>query len=276
MPFQGFVWSEDQGLRDLGEFSPYAINDSGAMAGTCRFDTNPQACVLIDGVVQEVGPSEHGGFALDINEHGVVTGFAYRLANGGLAPYAFTWSASEGVRLLEPADADTSSACAINNHGTVAGDVAYNGPNSRINAALWQRQSPRILRGPDWTSGYGINDQGWVVGTISIAGTNPNRPLLWIPDHSLTELPAPAGLQRGFYAADINNSGQIVGTAYSSQETHAVMWKVSIGSALRIEHQTLVPHVGASTLASALRGPTMAMRPNFRSRSAAAAEQCGT
>jgi uncharacterized membrane protein len=235
-PSRGFIWNALTGLRDLGEFQPYAINAKGSVAGACyRQGIYPQPCVLIDGSLRRIEAGPTGGIALDVNNRDQVVGFAYRLGeDGGAGPEAFTWSSRDGVRILERGATDTTEAAAVNNSGAIAGTVAYNGTPTRsssVHAALWERRSFRHYPGPDWTMGSGINERGWSVGVLSRQG-GPNRPFMWADDFAL-ELPAPAGLE-GWYAADVNNAGWIVGAAYNaSGETHAVLWRVRRARAAR-------------------------------------------
>jgi len=226
----GFHWSDRTGLHDLGEFVPSAINDKGDIAGQCGQEL-PQPCVLIDGILHHIAV-EHYGLALDINNRGVVAGSVYRpVEDEGFAPQAFTWSLSEGLQLLPAGDASTTEAQAINKRGTVAGTAAFSPATpdpAFVQAAVWEKGSMDILAGSDWYAlGFGINDRGWIVGVVSRQnGTTPFRPLLWIPQSVALELPAPAGLD-GYYAADVTNSGLIVGAAYDDTGTHAVLWMVT-------------------------------------------------
>ena len=51
---KGFIWNERTGFRDLGEFSPNAVNENGDMAGTCVNEERGHIvpCALHDGVVR--------------------------------------------------------------------------------------------------------------------------------------------------------------------------------------------------------------------------------
>lgn len=225
-PERGYIWTAAGDRTDLDDFSPVRLNERGDIAGICdREGAMPQACVLIDGVLSRIGPSPYGGFALDINESGVVAGFAYRpVAGGGLAPYAFKWSAADGIRLLRDRDADTSSAHALNDGGVIAGDVAYNGANSRVQAAVWLTTSPTIAGGAHWSSANAINMRRQSAGTIWVAGRA--HPAVWIPGWPVQRLPVPAGLD-GWMASDINEAGFIVGTAYRTAghpAAHGILW----------------------------------------------------
>ena len=228
---RGFLWSERTGLHDLGDFVPYAINEKGDMAGECRQGNSfPQPCARIDGIVYQIG-IEQLGSALDINNRGVVAASIYHPdEEGGLAPAAFTWSLSRGLRLLDQGDTSTTEAAAINNGGDIAGTAGFVSAAPErgiVQAARWHKQSLELLAGSSWTSASGLNDRGWIVGVVWEGGSNPGaaRPLLWVPERFAIELPAPEGLE-GYYAADVTNSGLIVGAAYNETGIHAVLWIV--------------------------------------------------
>jgi hypothetical protein len=72
---------------------------------------------------------------------------------------------------------------------------------------------------------YDVNDAGTAVGFVETPGLRPAR---WSPDGTLTVLSLPEGSTFGF-AMGVNNMGQVVGTAGTSngpEETrHAVIWE---------------------------------------------------
>jgi hypothetical protein len=222
----GFSWSPSTGVEDLGNFFPYAVNNRGEMAGTCGEFT---PCAIIGGSLVEIAVGSDVAIAFDINDRGVVAGWMYGPPDeeGGRGSVAFTWSPRSGVIILDAADADDTTANAVNKHGVVAGSLTYNstiGVSSRINAATWTQGQPFILHGRDWTSARAINDRGWTAGSLSVGGSGPNLPMFWIPGQSPVQLPLSNGT--GGFATDINKSGQVVGYVYTSMGTmQAVLWR---------------------------------------------------
>jgi hypothetical protein len=87
----GFSWSAAIGLKDLGNFFPYAVNNRGEMAGTCGEST---PCAVIGGSVVEIPVDSDFAIAFDISDRGVVAGWMYGPVDeeGGRGPVAFTWS----------------------------------------------------------------------------------------------------------------------------------------------------------------------------------------
>jgi probable HAF family extracellular repeat protein len=71
----GFVWTEEDGMADLGSFSPTAINNAGVTVGS----VNSQACTWEAGVGAIPLPQlsgTTGGAPLDINDRGQIVGTA--------------------------------------------------------------------------------------------------------------------------------------------------------------------------------------------------------
>jgi hypothetical protein len=186
-------------------------------------------CAIVSGSLVEISVDSDFAIAFDINDRGVVAGWMYGPVDeeGGRGPVAFTWSLRGGPVVLDAADADNTTANAINKHGVVAGSVTYNstiGVGSRVNAVTWTQGQPFILHGSDWTSAGAINDRGWTAGSLSVGGSGPNLPMFWIPGQSPIQLPLSDGT--GGFATDINKSGQVVGYVYTSAGMmQAVLWR---------------------------------------------------
>jgi len=111
-----------------------------------------------------------------------------------------------------PGGLDHSGAYAINDDGRIAGES--HGLNGR-RPVFWEGSITPIDLGllPGTVEGgaSGINADGWVAGSCSIAW-NQARAFVWSPDFGLVDLGLPPGFA-SVYATDINARGQVVGTA---------------------------------------------------------------
>jgi probable HAF family extracellular repeat protein len=74
------------------------------------------------------------------------------------------------------------------------------------------------------TLGFGLNDQGHVVGSYAQCPTSDDEAFIWTAETGLITLPRPTGSQ-GARAHDINNSGQIVGHVEVNNRRHAMLWQ---------------------------------------------------
>lgn len=110
-------------------------------------------------------PSDNGGYANDINDNGWVVGCASGL-NGSRR--AFRWRNGTTEDLGTPGT--FGEARAINNSGIIAG---YYLTSSTSHAFVWDNGVMSDLGVS--CDAYGINDNGWVVGSSS------NRAVLWTP-----------------------------------------------------------------------------------------------
>lgn len=216
----GFVWSASDGLKDLGDFVPAAINNDGDMAGVCW--SNSQPCAMLDGVLTVVPTDPVGdGYATAINDKGVVAGF-YTIGNpedGDYGNRPFTWSHRDGLRTLSRGTAASANVAAINSRGMVVGTTNDQLWDYQSRATIWTgkqilRQSP-----PDQTSWVAVNKHGLVVGN-RWSETKPTQPMMWLPKSGITAFPR-SGWTSG-YAADVNDSGQVVGVASGK----AIIWRV--------------------------------------------------
>jgi len=169
-----------------------------------------------------------GGFssvALGVNDKGQVVGsadtpqglrHAYRWENGvmtDLGTLGFPTAQSE--------------AHDINNHGVVVGIVGGGDPNR---AFLWENGVQTEI-GPSEIrkSAYGINDAKQVVGIHVVAPIGDQHAFLW-ENGTLTDL----GTLGGIYsiAWDVNESGQVVGKAFSTTAERAFLWQNGVMSDL--------------------------------------------
>jgi uncharacterized membrane protein len=209
---RGFLWTRKDGLQDLGAFAPYAINDSGTMAGACT-EAPPvhRPCTRRRDTVRDLGIP---GRAEAINARGDVIGYP-----------AFIWS-REGVATVDEPGALEVLLKGINNRGDVVGTRTFLGGTYggvRQLATIWTADGPVSPDRPDNTVGLATNNRGLVVGFSWSAA--PPFAFVWQPGGSFLMLPAPGLISSRAYA--INSPGQIVGSVWYPDGTSGIgLWTV--------------------------------------------------
>ena len=228
------------GLQELTKtpnlMIPYAINDSGQIAGVDQFRGFffSRKVLIALGTFSYV-PNGNRSTARSLNQQGQVVGWStvgkLPLPNfGELACHAFLWQRqgkSEWMRDLGTLPGWVNSyAYGINRRGEVAGTVSDAGSdtngvysNSRAKAFLWRSgkmMSLGALPGCKNSSAFGIND------SAAIVGASDARAFLWTRGKMLdlnTCLPSGSGwtLEE---ARAINNKGQIIGSGRLSGQEH--------------------------------------------------------
>jgi probable HAF family extracellular repeat protein len=209
------------GINDLGQVSGDAVAADGRRHGILW---------TASAGFQDIGipPSGEGELvaflAVDINERGQVTGTAPNQFSSS-ASRAFLWTQSGGFQGLGtvPPHRGFAEAQAINERGHVVG---FSGTDFGDFAPfLWTPESG--MRNLGFLPGSccaaraeGVNDRDHVVGNMEFDA----RAFLWTAATGMRELRPPAGFST-FFAADINNQGQIVGTGQPTGDFafHAVL-----------------------------------------------------
>lgn len=237
---KAFIWSNGI-LTPLVGTSANAleINNLGQIAG----EANDRAVIWQNGLIIDLGTTGiYSEPAIAINDAGQVTGWQHTSATDASSPYhAWIWDSTSGIQ-----DIDTTGnswAYDINELGTVVGRIG----SPVHQGAIWENGSMTPIANTE--QAQGINDLGQVVGYSSshsaflynngtiidlgkigdstdakainnrtqIVGkymiNGSERALLW-SDGVMYELNDLVTNSSGFlisYAADINNSGQIVG-----------------------------------------------------------------
>jgi uncharacterized membrane protein len=208
------------------------INASGQIAGwTLSRADGPQVIHAIrweaNGAPVQLPAATLDGQAVakDVNDAGVVVGLDGEL-DPQLGPgiHAVRWGADGSLSELPRVEsAGEHVAEGINNSGVTVGWALFP-PLDEARALRWDEQGVHVLPGNHGVA-YDVNDAGTAVGYVETPGLRPAR---WSPDGTLTVLSLPEGSTFGF-AMGVNNLGQVVGTAGSTngpEETrHAVIWE---------------------------------------------------
>jgi probable HAF family extracellular repeat protein len=213
-----------------------ALNDSGQVAGTYTVDGVRSAFLFDGNRIVDIGARARDtlgmreSYAYGMNERGQVVGGIQREVPG--FPYgffefgerAFVFGADTLVNLGQLAaegvvpQVQGSYATRINNNGQVLG-VSKDLVNGNNVPVLWNgaaitnlTQSPPL--GARIGQAVAINDQGWAVGSIF---SNPVSRAFLVTDSQALNLLFPwddiAAGSYGALAVDVNNRGQVIGTA---------------------------------------------------------------
>lgn len=145
---EGFFWSRDRGLQELGAFVPFSVSDNGDMAGACGSEW--QACVMRGGAVSIVAGSD--SVAYGINGKGHVVG---RYGDNRAFHLTPDWQFNDIGRAL---------ATDINDRRTIAGHrwMPMGERGERAVVTVW---SKGVARSParEVSTAAGINNKGWVI-----------------------------------------------------------------------------------------------------------------
>ncbi len=186
-----------------------ACDRQGTLPTTPRAPATPQAAIVgadVTDLAFEVAA---------INGSGQVAG----TRNGR----AVLWSPAQGIQDLGTLGGASSRAYAVNELGQVAG--ASTTATGDTHAFLWTpgqgMQDLGTLDGGRSSTARGINDQGRVVGDVTLPAVEPRQPakhaFLWTPGQGMQDL-GTLGTLGSTIAFDINNAGQVVGRAFSADQ----------------------------------------------------------
>jgi probable HAF family extracellular repeat protein len=213
-----FLWEDGQ-MTDLGTLggrhsTGFAVNEAGRVVGSAHFSPTQGTshAFLWDGAMTDLTPGFPGSVANGINDADQVVG----TYNHGRA---FLWDDGVFTDLGSLGTAGLGGfANDINNASQVVGasytdNVTELGPMPH--AFIWQNgvmTDLGVLPGEQDSSATAINSAGWVVGSSGTMDPDSylvtSRSFLY-DGTALTALPVPSFRSS---AADINDSGQVVGT----------------------------------------------------------------
>ena len=216
----GFRYTAGGPMRDIGtlgdSLTSYArgINDYGVVVGySPTYTSQPHAISWDDGVITDLNDLVSGGSgrrllnALDINNAGQIVGTLDFSGNN----HAFFFD-NGYVTDLGTFGGWRSVARRLNENGQIVGESETIG--GQVHAFLYDNSTMVDLGTLDGyeSSAYGINLGGMIVGTFT-TDTDPERAFLYegsVMKDLNTLIPAESGWELNG-AADINDSGQIVG-----------------------------------------------------------------
>ncbi len=229
-----------QGLGDLpgGKFESAAldINDSGQVVGESVSGYGSKEAFLWDPKTGMIGLGKLAGYAdsraYGINDRGEVAGFS---ENGSSVAEAFIWTAADGLVSLGdlPGGPVRSRARAINNAGEVVGS-AESAAGRR--AFRWDSQQGMIdlgmVNAGDIASlAYDNNNVGQVAGRNDSTTAGAGDGFVWSPlictMQPMGDLP---GGSLDTTARRINDHGQVVGNASSTNGVEAFLWGTLTGT----------------------------------------------
>ena len=200
------------------------INNLGQIVGSAAIsgDLETHAFIWFDGSMTALNiPPSSASQANAINDDGLIAG-NFISATGETSVMAPLLWAGEIFTPLASISATQATAQDINMAGLIAGHTLTETTNDLL---LWAGEPLSAAKSFDAAQGFvkAISDDGAVVGyTEDISGTQ--RAFLWQAG-SFTALGTLGGATS--QAADINNLGQIVGTAALSDDlsSHAFLWE---------------------------------------------------
>lgn len=205
------------GINDFGQVVGKALNTTGFVHAFKWDSTN--------GMTDLGALTGHiNSNADDINNSGQVAGQSY---NYGGDTRSILWDSANNMQDLGTLGGSSSHAISINNSGYVAG---YSGTSTYTAAYYWDddngMQNIGTLGGNS-SSASGINDSNQVVG-VAHTSSGEGHAFLWDSVNGMTDLGTISGYDIS-RAADINNSGVVVGQYYNmSMETpteyNAFIW----------------------------------------------------
>jgi probable HAF family extracellular repeat protein len=208
MWYDGTTLQYIDGLENV-DSQATGINALGEIVGTMQLSGSPRAFLYNDGVLQNLGPMNGMPTnATAINAAGVITGYA-TAGDGTQHPFLYSNGEFQDLTSLH-----ISGLSAINESGEAAGNGLFPGvENPRLYSRAILYTSGQVYDlgtlGGTFSTAYGINDLGEVVGEAAIPGDSYSQAFLYNGDKmiNLGTLPGVATSA----AEDINNLGQIVG-----------------------------------------------------------------
>ena len=216
-----YFW-EDGIFTDLGTFGgtyggARSINELGQIVGNAQLDDNltTHAFLWKNNVMSDLGSllnNQATSDAWDINETGQIVGLSSDETGFNTA---ILWENGNMINLEGLGGPFQSEAWAINDFGNIAGWSLT--ANNKQFAVIWDglggimnlhKGNTRFFS----SSGFGINNQDQVVGTLNFSRNGDFYGMLWEPTtgmHVLDDLMPPIPEMNTWTAYDINENGQI-------------------------------------------------------------------
>ena len=231
------VWHNSTGMHDLGTIdnssgSSYSsdINNLGNVVGRSTylgsgfhaFSWNESTGMVDIGTLGGRDSSAYG-----VNDAGNIVGSAQ---NSSGQHRAFIWDETNGMSDIGSlTGAYSSYASYVNNNGQVAGQAFFS--ETGYQAFLWDETNGMQLLGFDINSLSGFNDAGQLIGTFEVActgdGTRCYDSFIWDESTGFQNMNDYMGFET--YVSNINNNGQLVGSAEIVTPVPAAIWLFGSG-----------------------------------------------
>lgn len=251
---------------DLGKLPGFrlgratAINASGQIVGGCAgvFAGDPEAAVRWSsaGVIQELGKlADHtSAFAYGINDSGRAVGHSNVIDGDFVTSQSpVYWDDTTPTALALPAGSNLGDARSINNAGRIAGQLTSFDPDNftydSVQAAYWPSASAApvllpLLPGTIASNSTKVNARGDILGTCFTTTDSAffrydfdGVPVLWTNGQAidLGALLAPSFPERTMFSVyDLNDNGQICGTAFTPNGLQAFVATVPAPSGVTL------------------------------------------
>ena len=224
-------------VTDLGAASGSSIfvgglNNKGQVVGLfyrttdTEFVWTPSSPNATTGTSQDIGNqcATNDLYLPKINDSGLVMGTTY-------SAHGYLWTKDTGVQYIASSSDSAYGATDINNEGQVS-CVMSGSPNS----ALWQNGTFSYItvsgnsnRGT-YTISYGLNDYGQVVGEARLFDSSGNYigPNAFLWQNGVTQLLGTPPGYSGSIAEDVNDKGQVIGRAGTTNGWDSFLWQNGI------------------------------------------------
>jgi len=220
-------------LNDLGTLGgansiAWAINDSGTVVGSADTADALRAFTYHGGALTAL--PEDLWVARDINQAGAITGSG-RVEGYFSNAYIYANGVATFLGGLPSTDEEGSAGIGINNAGKVVGEAIVGGaPNRPTQPFLYSGGVMQDLGnfGGIFSDARAINDHDQVVGAaggpyLNDGNLYPAKAFLW--EDGVMRMLGEFSPNGNSFANDINNLGQIVGTARSAQADLAFLYQ---------------------------------------------------
>ena len=213
-----------------GGFSQaFAVNGAGTIAGRATQNGGANPGTLFQGAGVTILPGVGGsiGVAYDINEAGMVAGFATVAGNG--AYHAFRYTPGGGTVDLGTLGGANSYAYSVNASGVVVGfsQLSNNGSHGFVHDGTGMVDIGSAYGPTGGSAAYGINDSGQVTGTTTVEfapGRFGARAMIW--QSGGFNVLGVLGTGNSSTGYEINNAGWVTGwsNTIGLGETRAFLW----------------------------------------------------